>query len=81
MDIERKINKLVQDVDRERYEGQSGSEAGESAVTPVSDGQNVWVVYGSGVVACFDLAGNRKWTTVIPIKHSEHGYCSNALPG
>lgn len=76
MDLERKINKLVQDVDREKYEGQSGSEAGESAATPVSDGQNVWVVYGSGVVACFDLAGNRKWTTVIPIKHSEHGYCS-----
>jgi outer membrane protein assembly factor BamB len=76
MDLERKINKLVQDVDREKYEGQSGSEAGESATTPVSDGQSVWAVYGSGVVACFDLEGNRKWTIVIPIKHSEHGYCS-----
>ncbi|GEM_PF-5096619 len=40
---------LVQDVDRERYKGQSDSEAGERATTPVSDGQNVWVVYGHGV--------------------------------
>jgi outer membrane protein assembly factor BamB len=75
MECERKINKLLKKADPERYAGQSSGEAGESAPTPVSDGQNVYALYGSGVVACFDLAGNRKWTTVIGVKHSEHGYC------
>jgi hypothetical protein len=27
------------------------------------------------VVACFDLQGNRKWATVVGVKHQEHGYC------
>ncbi len=34
---------------------------GYSAPTPVSDGQRIWVKYGTGVVACYDLDGNRKW--------------------
>ncbi|MDO8543586.1 MAG: PQQ-binding-like beta-propeller repeat protein [Opitutaceae bacterium] len=32
-----------------------------SSPTPVSDGTNVWVVSGNGVIACFDFAGNEKW--------------------
>lgn len=74
---EQKINKLMEKVDASKYAPQSGSEAGEAAMTPVSDGENVYVVYGSGVVACFDLAGNRKWTTVVGVKSAEHGYCAS----
>ena len=74
-----KINGLMKKVDAEKYAGQTGSEAGESAPTPASDGQNVYVLYGSGVVACFDLDGNRKWTTTVSNKHSEHGYCASPL--
>jgi outer membrane protein assembly factor BamB len=69
-----KINALLQKLDHEKYQGQSGSEAGEAAPTPVTDGQHVYALYGSGVVACFDLDGNRKWTAVVGIKHNEHGY-------
>lgn len=30
--------------------------------TPVSDGHHVWVHYGIGITACYDLEGNRMWT-------------------
>ena len=29
--------------------------------TPVSDGKRVWVHYGFGVTACYDMKGNRIW--------------------
>ena len=70
-----KINDEMHRIDRIRYAGQSSSEAGDAAPTPVSDGEHVWAVWGSGVVACFDLDGNRQWTTVLDLKNNEHGYC------
>ncbi len=29
--------------------------------TPVTDGTNIWVKFGTGVAACYDLKGNRRW--------------------
>ena len=29
--------------------------------TPVTDGEHIWVRYGTGVSACYDLDGNQKW--------------------
>jgi outer membrane protein assembly factor BamB len=34
---------------------------GYTSATPVSDGHFVYVVYGTGVVAAYDFAGNRRW--------------------
>jgi outer membrane protein assembly factor BamB len=34
---------------------------GYASATPVSDGKYVWVVYGTGIVACYDLDGHRVW--------------------
>jgi len=34
---------------------------GYSTPTPLSDGEFVYVVFGTGVVACYDSAGQRKW--------------------
>jgi outer membrane protein assembly factor BamB len=73
----KKINALLKKMNSKKYPGQSGCEAGDAAPTPVSDGHFVYALYGPGVVACFDLAGNRKWTTVLDIKHPEHGYCAS----
>ncbi len=39
--------------------------AGYSAPTPVTDGKEVFVAYGNGLVACYDLDGNRKWLKLI----------------
>ncbi len=74
---EAKIAALMQKVDADKYFKQSGSEAGAAAQTPASDGQNVYVIFGSGVVSCFDLEGKRKWTTIIGVRNSEHGYCAS----
>ncbi len=38
---------------------------GFSSPTPVSDGRHVWVVFGNGVAACYDLDGNRVWARFI----------------
>ena len=75
--LEKKLNDLMVKMDPERFCGQGESEGGESAATPVSDGQHVYVLFGCGVVACFDLQGNRKWTASVGVKHQEHGYCAS----
>ena len=73
-----KITQLLKKMDSGKYPGQSyPAEAGESGPTPVSDGQNVYVLYGSGLVACFDLSGTRIWTTIVDIQHREHGYSAS----
>ena len=77
MKAEKKINDLVMKLDPERFPGQSESEGGEAAATPVSDGEHVYVLFGSGVAACFDLQGNRRWATAVGLKHNEHGYCAS----
>ncbi len=74
---EKKINDLMIKIDRERYAGQSDSEGGEGAATPVSDGEHVYALFGSGVAACFDMQGNRKWAAAVGLKHNEHGYCAS----
>ncbi len=34
---------------------------GYSSSTPVTDGKRIYAVFGNGVVACYDLDGNRHW--------------------
>jgi hypothetical protein len=34
---------------------------GNATPTPVSDGKSVWVFYGTGIVACYDLEGRLRW--------------------
>ncbi|MBE3070060.1 MAG: PQQ-like beta-propeller repeat protein [Planctomycetes bacterium] len=40
--------------------GQSG-QYGQATPTPVSDGKCVWVFFHTGIVACYDLDGTRRW--------------------
>ncbi len=51
---------------------------GYSSSTPVSDGKHVYVLFGTGVAACYDLAGNRKWIKLI--EKPTHGYGHSASP-
>lgn len=37
------------------------SYVGYTAGTPVTDGKHIWVKHGTGVAACYDLDGKRKW--------------------
>jgi outer membrane protein assembly factor BamB len=52
--------------------------AGYSAPTPVTDGKEVYVAFGNGLMACFDLDGNRKWLKLI--EHSNAAYAHSGSP-
>ncbi|MFW5882567.1 MAG: PQQ-binding-like beta-propeller repeat protein [Planctomycetota bacterium] len=38
---------------------------GWTMATPVSQGTHVWVTFGQGMMVCYDLAGERIWSTAI----------------
>jgi outer membrane protein assembly factor BamB len=52
--------------------------AGNAAATPASDGQFVYACFGYGIVACYDLQGQRKWITCL--KGTPPGYGRSASP-
>jgi outer membrane protein assembly factor BamB len=52
--------------------------AGYSAPTPVTDGKEVFVAFGNGLVACYDLDGNRKWLKLI--EHSNASFAHSGSP-
>jgi outer membrane protein assembly factor BamB len=52
--------------------------AGYSAPTPVTNGKDVFVCYGDGLVARYDLEGNRKWLKLI--EHSNAAFAHSGSP-
>jgi outer membrane protein assembly factor BamB len=52
--------------------------AGYSAPTPVTDGKEIFVAYGNGLVACYDLDGNRKWLKLI--EHTNLAFAHSGSP-
>lgn len=39
---------------------------GYAAATPVSDGESIWVRFGTGVVGCLTAEGKRRWMVPLP---------------
>ncbi len=81
--LEKQIRALMEKADEAKYTyplgiGASDSNGGATAPTPVSDGKFVYVWLGSGVAACYDLDGNRKWIRLENHMVIHHGY--NASP-
>jgi outer membrane protein assembly factor BamB len=52
---------------------------GYTSATPVSDGTHVWTVLGTGVAACFDLEGKRKWIRYLDRPKQAHGHSASPL--
>lgn len=52
---------------------------GYSSPTPVTDGRHVYVIFGNGLVACYDLEGNRKWLKLIEHPTVTYGHGSSPL--
>lgn len=54
---------------------------GYTSATPTSDGKYVYVVFGSGVAAAYDLDGNRQWLRMLeaPRNNSNWGHCTSPL--
>ena len=51
--------------------------------SPVTDGEHIWVLTGSGFLSCFDFDGNRLWQRDIQKDYGRfglnHGYASSPL--
>jgi len=55
---------------------------GYTSNTPASDGKNVWIAFGNGVVACYTLDGTRVWARMLEKTSNGWGHsCSPLLVG
>jgi outer membrane protein assembly factor BamB len=54
-------------------------EHGDATPAPVSDGKSVWVFIGTGIVACYDLDGTRRWSNWYDMSETT-GYGRTASP-
>lgn len=57
---------------------QTHGDNGQATPTPVTDGRHVYVLFGTGVAACYDLDGNRQWVTFL--EKSTDGWGHSASP-
>jgi len=51
---------------------------GYASPTPTSDGEHVYVLYGTGVAACYELDGTRVWARVV--EKPTHGWGHSSSP-
>lgn len=86
LELRRKIHDLLVAADEKTYKQKwDGHLAAHFAIVgfatnPVSDGKHVWAFYGQGVVACYDLEGNRRWITRLDAPEIRYS-CTPALIG
>lgn len=52
---------------------------GYSSPTPVTDGKHVYVIFGNGLAACYDLEGKRQWLKLIEQPTAAYGHGSSPL--
>ena len=53
---------------------------GYSSPTPTSDGEYVYVLFGTGTVGCYDLEGKRQWLKFIQAPTNARGWGHSASP-
>lgn len=52
---------------------------GYSSPTPVTDGKLIYVIFGNGLAACYDLEGNRQWLKLVEHPTAAYGHGSSPL--
>ena len=52
---------------------------GYSSPTPTTDGEYVYVLFGTGVAACYDMEGNRQWCKFIEAPTHKRGHSASPL--
>jgi outer membrane protein assembly factor BamB len=79
--MEPQLLRGMEKVSAERFNhaGTWGCVAGYTPITPVTDGQYVYAVFGTGIVACYDPEGKLIWKRLLRHKMVEHGYGSSPL--
>jgi len=53
--------------------------AGNAASTPVSDGQSVYAAFGTGIVAAYDMNGERQWIRFVEASRLGFGHASSPV--
>ena len=53
--------------------------AGCSTATPLCDGKFVYVLYGTGIAACYDLDGNPQWIKLFDKPETDWGHTASPL--
>ena len=77
--LEKEIYRLMKTVDAEKYRRYDPPDVGFSGYTPATDGRYVYLWLGTGLAACYDLEGNRRWIRVDNLPAVEHGFSSSPL--
>jgi len=77
--LEKEIYKLMKQVDGRKYRRYDPPDVGFSGYTPSTDGRCIYLWLGSGLAACYDLDGNRRWIRVDNRPAVEHGFSSSPL--
>ncbi|HJN14119.1 MAG TPA: PQQ-binding-like beta-propeller repeat protein, partial [Armatimonadota bacterium] len=78
-ELETRIHREMKKVDSERYSLPHAGEAGMAPMTPVSDGEHVWVLFATCTLACYVLEGNLVWAALETGTPGEHGHTSSPL--
>lgn len=77
--LEGALSAKMQEIDPVRYKKYETPDVGFSGYTPVHDGKHLYLWFGSGVTACYDLDGRRLWIRADPLPSVEHGFSSSPL--
>jgi outer membrane protein assembly factor BamB len=79
--MEPQLLRGMEKVSKERFNhaGTWGCVAGYTPITPVTDGQRVYALFGTGIVACYDRDGNCLWKRLLKHQMVEHGYATSPL--
>jgi len=77
--LEGELFKKMQEVDGEAYKKPETPDVGFSGLTPSTDGSSLYLWLGTGVTACYDLDGKRRWIRVDNLPAIEHGFSSSPL--
>jgi len=79
--MESQLNKGMAKVSKERFNnaGTWGCVAGYTPSTPVTDGERVIALFGTGIVVCYDRDGNCLWKRLLKHLMVEHGYAASPL--
>jgi outer membrane protein assembly factor BamB len=80
IDLRRKIQETLIGIDEARFRVNANDHfeahfgiVGATMPTPVSDGESVFVWCNTGVAACYDLNGQRRWIRRIEADHLSYG--------
>ncbi len=77
--LEKDLGKQMRAVDRHKYGIEPVPDIGFSGCTPASDGRFIYTWSASGVSACYDPDGNRRWIRTDRFPAVEHGFSSSPL--